>query len=91
VVAADRVKSVLVERLGIDEEELKSCSLETPLLGRGLGLDSVEVMSLAAGVENEFDIQIDDDDLTTELFQNLGTLARYVTKQLEDRHSDEGH
>ena len=51
-------------------------------MGRGIGLDSMETLTLVAGIEKEFDIQIADEDLTQKLFTNLATLAEYVLQQL---------
>lgn len=77
-----KIKKVLVNKLQVAPAILADCSLQTPLLGRGLGLDSIAAMSLASGIEEEFDIQIDDDDLTEELFANLASLIHYVEAKL---------
>lgn len=72
------LKRLLNEELGVDEALSASAVPTTPLLGHGIGLDSIEVMGLALGIEREFGIQIPDEDLTVELFRNLGTLIDYV-------------
>lgn len=77
-----KIKKILVNKLQVASASLNDCSLQTPLLGRGLGLDSIAAMSLASGIEEEFDIQIDDDDLTEELFANLASLIYYVECKL---------
>ncbi len=79
-----KIKSILSDRLQVDPRALEGCSCETPLLGIGLGLDSIEAMSLAAGIEGAFDIQIDDDDLTEQLFENLSSLANYVQLKMAE-------
>jgi acyl carrier protein len=73
-----KIKSVLVDKLQFDPVILQDCSLLTPLLGRGLGLDSIAAMVLASGIEEEFDIQVDDEDLSEALFENLASLVHYV-------------
>lgn len=77
-----KIKEILISELEIKPGVLATCDSSTPLLGKGIGLDSVETLSLVAGIEKEFDIQIDDDDLTVDLFKNLGTLAEYVLKKI---------
>ena len=72
------LKRVLHEELGIDAQMLAESDSSTPLLGRGIGLDSMETLSLVAGIEHEFAIQIKDEDLTAELFSTIGSLVRYV-------------
>lgn len=48
------------------------------------GLDSTSVVDLIVGIEQKFDIGIDDDELDVKLFQNLSVLAGFVEeKRLE--------
>ena len=77
-----RIRQLLVSDLEIDPERLTGSAEQVPLLGRGIGLDSVEALALALGLEREFDLAIPDEDLTVELFANLATLADYVRRAL---------
>jgi acyl carrier protein len=52
------------------------------LLGRGIGLDSIEVLALVSAIEAEFGLTIDDADLTVEHFRTLGTLVTFVESRL---------
>lgn len=81
----EKIKAILISELEIKPGILATSNSSTPLLGRGIGLDSVETLSLVAGIEKEFDIQIDDDDLKVDLFKNIGTLAEYVLKKLIEK------
>ncbi len=72
------IKQILAADLEVSPAMIADCGLDTPLLGRGIGLDSVEAMALVLSLEREFDIQIPDTDLTVELFQSLRALADYV-------------
>lgn len=76
---AERLRRVLVERLQVDPNQLVDA--DAPLVGKGVGLDSMEALELAAGIEQEFAIQVEDADLTAELFRSLASLARYVGEQ----------
>jgi acyl carrier protein len=78
-----KIKKILISELEIKSSIVDACDSGTPLLGRGIGLDSVEILSLVAGIEKEFDIQIDDDDLTADLFKDIGTVAEYVLRKME--------
>ena len=77
-----RITRLLAARLQISPEVLASSDPTTSLLGRGIGLDSMEALALANGVEAEFDLEIPDDDLTRELFATIGSLAAYVRRAL---------
>ena len=81
----DRIKQILAARLQISPEILANSGAETSLLGRGIGLDSMEALALANAIEAEFDLEIADDDLTRELFATIGSLAAYVRGALASR------
>lgn len=79
----DRVKKVI-----LDLDNVK-CSLnaadivtETPLIGKGLGLDSVGILKLVVNLEEEFNIVFDESELSIEIFENIGSLVNYISKKL---------
>jgi acyl carrier protein len=76
------VKDVLVKTLGV-EDRADTIDASTPLLGSLPELDSMAVLELVAALEQRFGITIDDDDVTAELFETLGSLARFVQEKLE--------
>ena len=41
----------------------------------------MEALTLAMGLEAELDIEIADDELTTEIFENIGALAEYLLRK----------
>lgn len=73
----DGVKAVLVKTLGI-QDRADSIDESTPLFGSMPELDSLAVVELAASLEEEFGIEIDDDDFTGEVFETVGTLVDFV-------------
>ena len=77
-----RIKELLGARLQIAPEVLAASDADTSLLGRGIGLDSMEALTLANALESEFGLAIDDDDLTLELFATIGSVAAYVRRSL---------
>jgi acyl carrier protein len=81
----DRIKQILAARLQISPDVLATSGAETSLLGRGIGLDSMEALALANAIEAEFDLEIADDDLTRELFATIGSVAEYVRGALAGR------
>lgn len=80
-----KIIRILISELEIDPALLPTVNSTTPLLGRGIGLNSVETLTLVAGIEEIFDIQIDDADLTADLFKTLGTLTEYVLQKVTDQ------
>ncbi len=67
------VKAVLVETLGI-EDRAASIDATTPLLGSLPELDSMAVLELVIALEERFDIVVEDDDVTAEVFETLDSL-----------------
>lgn len=73
------VKSVVAETLGITDR-LASMDESTGLLGSLPELDSMAVAELIAAIEDRFGFQVDDADITSDVFETLGTLTAYVTE-----------
>jgi acyl carrier protein len=75
------VKSVVVTTLGI-EDRADTLDAGTPLLGSVPELDSMAVVELVAALEERFGITIDDEDVTGDVFETLGSLAAFVDGKL---------
>lgn len=81
----ERIKRILISELEVRPEVIATVDSDTPLLGRGVGLDSIETLALVAGIEHEFNIQVDDADLTLDLFRRIGILAEYVLQKIQNQ------
>jgi len=66
----ERVTKVVVDRLGVDESEVK---LEASFRD-DLGADSLDVVELVMEFEDEFDMEISDEDA-----EKIGTVGDAVT------------
>jgi acyl carrier protein len=53
-------------------------TLNTGLLGRGIGLDSIDVLALVSAIEDEFGLTIADEDLRREHFATVRALVEFV-------------
>src|SRR5262245_45347796 len=80
-----RIKQLLGSELKVNASVIATITSDTPLLGRGVGLDSVETMALVLNIEEEFGISVPDTDMTATLFETLGTLTDYVLHKLSAR------
>jgi len=81
------IKELLAGELEVDPVMLSNADAGTPLLGLGVGLDSIEALRLATALERRFAIQIPDANLTAELFSSIGVLAGYVSRQMVEQSS----
>lgn len=68
----DRVKKVVVDRLKVSENEV----VENASFVDDLGADSLDVVDLVIGFEDEFDIQIPDED--AEKIQTVKQAVEYI-------------
>lgn len=73
----DEVRDVLVDTLGI-QERADGLDAATPLFGAMPELDSLAVLELVSALEDRFDITVDDEEFSGEIFETLGSLAAFV-------------
>jgi acyl carrier protein len=73
---------VIVNRLNPDLDP-KTLSAKTCLIGKGLGLDSIAVLSLVTGLEEELSILIDESELKLEMFADIESLAGFLSHRLQ--------
>ncbi len=71
-----RLGTLVVRTLGLPPDT--PISARMGLDGRGFELDSVDALRLLAEIEEEFDITVDDAEITPATFQTLGSLAELV-------------
>ena len=76
----DRIKLVLSREAMVDRKP--GDIPENAKLIDSLGLDSVRIVELIVGIEDEFGIVIADEDLSLELFESVTSLARYVRARI---------
>ncbi len=72
-----RVKQVIIRTLSleVDAEEIDD---EDELFGGSLGINSMATIEIIVGLEEEFGIEVPDEDLRVELFDSVQTMADYV-------------
>lgn len=79
-----RIKELIVERLFIEGVEPASIDDEAPFMAE-LGLDSIDVLELLVGIEQEYSIKLVDTGLEREAFQSVRALADLVQQQIAAR------
>jgi acyl carrier protein len=67
-----RVKNIIVDRLGVEESEV---TLESSFKD-DLGADSLDVVELVMELEDEFDMEISDED--AEKINTVGDVVNYI-------------
>jgi acyl carrier protein len=74
---ADRVKKIIVERLGVDESQVTPEASFT----NDLGADSLDTVELIMEFEKEFDLSIPDEE--AENIQTVGQAITYLENNLQ--------
>lgn len=77
-----RVKQVIIRTLSL-EVEAEEIDDEDALFGGGIGLNSMATIEIIVGLEEEFGIEVPDEDLRVELFDSVQTMADYVRTALQ--------
>jgi len=77
----DGVKRVLQQALQLGDRIIEF-DASTALFGSIPEFDSMAVVTVVAGLEEQFDIKIEDDDITAEVFATVGSLTRLVRDKL---------
>ncbi len=69
---AEKVKSIIVNKLGVSEDEVK----EESSFVEDLGADSLDIVELIMDLEEEFGIEIPDED--AEKIRTVGEAIKYI-------------
>ena len=77
----ERLKRILADSLQLGARA-NALSTKDRLLGSIPEFDSMAVVNVVTMIEEEFGITIDDDDLSAEVFETLGSLERFVSGKL---------
>ncbi len=70
----EKVKAIIIDQLSITDEDM--ITAETTL--EDLGADSLDMVEVIMAIEDEFDVQIKDEDL--ESLKSVGDLIDYISK-----------
>ena len=71
----EKVKGIIVEQLGVDPEKVK---LESKFI-EDLGADSLDIVELVMAMEEEFDIEIPDED--AEKLKTVNDVQSYLVSK----------
>ena len=72
---SDRVRKIVVEHLGVEEDKV----VESASIMDDLGADSLDTVELVMAFEEEFGIEIPDD--AAESIQTFGDAVKFITEK----------
>ncbi len=74
------LRALLAETLGLPKSRVQSFGPGTELFGALPEFDSLAVANLLTGIEEQFEVLIDDDDVEAEDFSTYGRLLAFVER-----------
>jgi len=77
----DDIKDVLSHTLRLGDK-IDTFDAMTPLFGSIPEFDSMAVVNVLTAIENRFGIAIEDDEISAEIFETVGSLATFVERKL---------
>ncbi|OPX29822.1 MAG: acyl carrier protein [Candidatus Omnitrophica bacterium 4484_171] len=79
--AEEKIKSIIAEQLGVKKEEIKP---ESSFID-DLGADSLDTVELVMALEEEFGIEIPDED--AEKMTTVGDAIKYIEEKAKNKSS----
>ena len=77
MVSEERIKEIIVEQLGVEADQITT---DASFID-DLGADSLDTVELVMAFEEEFDIEIPDED--AEKIRTVGDVIKYLNAHLE--------
>lgn len=74
----DKVKKIIVDQLDVEEDKVTEAASITD----DLGADSLDVVDLVMSFEEEFDLEIPDDQV--EKIKTVGDIVKFIEEKVED-------
>lgn len=73
----NQIKRLIVERLKLEipPEEIGDTQ---PLFGDGLGLDSIDALELVLGIEQQFGVKVEDEEVGAKALSSVESLAGFI-------------
>ena len=74
-----KVKQIIVEQLGVDEAQVDN----TASFVDDLGADSLDIVELVMAFEEEFSVEVPDED--AEKLQTVGDVTKYIEERAKQQ------
>jgi len=76
------LKHLIVNALKLEDTAPEDIDSAEPLVGDGLGLDSIDILELAMAIHRQFGVKTGSDDTQNrEVYSNVSSLAAFILEQ----------
>ncbi len=76
----ESLKIDIIENLGLSDISPEDIDPTLPLIGEGLGLDSIDTLELIVLMEKKYGVKVPDIKVGKEIFSSLNSMASYIEK-----------
>ncbi|MFO8049552.1 MAG: phosphopantetheine-binding protein [Desulfosudaceae bacterium] len=74
----EEIKVKIIDTLYLEDIAPEDIDEKAPLVGEGLGIDSIDILELVMMIEQDYGIVIDNKELGEKVFASVETLTAYI-------------
>lgn len=75
------LKKQIIEELNLQDIKPEDIIDDAPLLGEGLGLDSIDALELVVLMEKYYGVKITDETVGKKVLYSINTMAEYIEEE----------
>ena len=75
------LKSQIISTLKLTDLEPDEIDVDAPLIGEGLGLDSIDTLELLVLLEKEYGVTVPDINVGRKIFSSVRAMAEYIREE----------
>lgn len=80
----EELKVKIIEKLKLSDITPEEIDPDAPLVGEGLGLDSIDTLELLVLLEKDYGVTIPDVNVGRDVFSSVRSLATYITQHRKE-------
>ena len=77
----EHIRNIIINVLQLDEST--DFNTDTQLLGAIAEFDSMAIVNVLTTIEETFDIEIEDDEISADVFETFGSLTQFVESKVD--------
>lgn len=78
------LKQEIIDELNLEDMQVDDIDDDAPLFGEGLGLDSIDALSLIVILEKKYGLRIETAEDGKRILYSIRTIADFISEQKKD-------